>query len=147
MRASSRVRRRQGDGTLPTVRRAASWFSASSSAFVISSTNSHEANACEDQSMTKVANMTPPIPASRSTCRRQLRLWRARFKVSPRSQIATCQQSRSMQSWQTRDKALRRQIEKLAQQWSWAPSLICFIRSGAGASVRLPAKANLSLCD
>lgn len=48
------------------------------------------------------------------------------FSASPRSQIATGQQNRAARSQQTRDKAIRRQIETLAQQLSWVPPLFAF---------------------
>jgi hypothetical protein len=48
------------------------------------------------------------------------------FRVSLRSQIAACQQSRTMRLQRTRDKTIRRQIEKLAQHWSWVPPLFAF---------------------
>ena len=70
--------------------------------------------------------------SSRATCRRLARSppLQGSFRASLRSQIATGQQNRPMQSRQTRDKTLRRQIEKLAQPLSWVPPLFfCFICS------------------
>jgi len=70
---------------------------------------------------------TDPTRSSRATCRRLARSppLQGSFRASSslRSQIATCQHSRPMQSRQTRDKTIRRQLEKLAQPLSWVPPL------------------------
>jgi hypothetical protein len=68
---------------------------------------------------------TDPTRSSRATCRRLARSppLQDSFRASQRSQIATGQQNRPMQSRQTRDKTRRRQIERLAQPLSCVPPL------------------------
>jgi hypothetical protein len=80
---------------------------------------------CRDGLCDREHGATDPTRSSRAKCRRLARSppLRDSFRASLRSQIAAGQQNRPMQSRQTRDKTLRRQIEKLAQPLSCVPPL------------------------